>query len=656
MANNKDFVLANPIELGGPMSGSAGTVTSSTEGEYLIANAFYQNKKFPLQPDITLCVDVEFSSDGTKMYVLSSAPNDELLQYNLSTAWDITTAVYSSSDDLSVSSENTSPIGMFFKPDGLSVYIARLSTATVFQYDLTTAWDLSTASYASKSYNPTEVSTELRDVLFNSTGTKMYALSSTNDAVYQYSLSTAWDLGSTITYDTKTLDVSSFDTTPQSMLFNDDGTKFYLNGQQNDNLRQFSLSTAYDISTATDDGITLDFSSEDTSSFGARFSASGDKVYMVGYVSSNVYQYQVATAIKTLDLSTGTVFDLDPELPSTVKLSNPPESGTVASANLILTGAGDTIAPDIESLSSSVSSFLLTSQSSNPIALAMKPDGTRMWVQLTGNNDTYQYDLGTAYDVSTAVYNGVTLAPATTMRGMDWSPDGTLFVYCSGADLYWYNAVTPFDLTGITPDSADGSKGISATSAGRGFQFAKDGYRAYTFSQNTNSSGFIQWNLTTAYDLSTATEQSIVYITHSTAYDDYGSLAISQDGTMMFVMGSNATNSAMYPYVLDEPFEVSSRRLVDSLAVILSGEGGYGHGIKFGNNDKILYTVDMSTDKVHQFNCVTENVHAITYDSSIKFEGGNAPTRTFGEKDLMTFTTDDGGTTYNGFRAASNLS
>jgi hypothetical protein len=48
----------------------------------------------------------------------------------------------------------------------------------------------------------------------------------TSDDIYQYSLSTAWDL-STASYDSVSLSVSGQDANMSGMCFNSDGTKIY---------------------------------------------------------------------------------------------------------------------------------------------------------------------------------------------------------------------------------------------------------------------------------------------------------------------------------------------------------------------------------------------------------------------------------------------
>jgi sugar lactone lactonase YvrE len=69
---------------------------------------------------------------------------------------------------------------------------------TIFQYSLSTAFDLSTASYDSVSFNASSQDTVPQGLTFNNDGTKMYMVGSTNDRVYQYT--TGSSSPATITY------------------------------------------------------------------------------------------------------------------------------------------------------------------------------------------------------------------------------------------------------------------------------------------------------------------------------------------------------------------------------------------------------------------------------------------------------------------------
>ena len=128
MANNKAFKIKNGL-LAGRYLGSNGTETAGTVG-YNLAGASYDSKSFSVAGQTTLPVGLRFKSDGTKVYVLSTSASDVMYQYSLSTAWDVSTASYDSVS-LSVATQTTSPIGMYFKADGTSVYVASLSPTTV---------------------------------------------------------------------------------------------------------------------------------------------------------------------------------------------------------------------------------------------------------------------------------------------------------------------------------------------------------------------------------------------------------------------------------------------------------------------------------------------------------------------------------------------
>jgi hypothetical protein len=88
------------------------------------------------------------------------------------------------------------------------------------------AWDISTGSYASKSLSVNAQEPAARDIAFSADGTKVYVVGSSTDTIYQYTLSTAWDV-STGSYATKSLSVAAQSTTPSGLAFSSDGTKAY---------------------------------------------------------------------------------------------------------------------------------------------------------------------------------------------------------------------------------------------------------------------------------------------------------------------------------------------------------------------------------------------------------------------------------------------
>ena len=86
-------------------------------------------------------------------------------------------------------------------------------------------------------------------MLFNNNGTVLYVAGRTDDVIYKYDLTTPYDV-STGVYDAVVLDVSSESPNPYSMLFNNDGTIFYMLDYNSDAVFAYPLVTAYDLSSA----------------------------------------------------------------------------------------------------------------------------------------------------------------------------------------------------------------------------------------------------------------------------------------------------------------------------------------------------------------------------------------------------------------------
>ena len=69
----------------------------------------------------------------------------EISDYSVLEGWDISTASYV--QNFLVSAQDSAPSGLFFKPDGTKMYVLGDNGRDVNEYDLSTAWDISSASY-----------------------------------------------------------------------------------------------------------------------------------------------------------------------------------------------------------------------------------------------------------------------------------------------------------------------------------------------------------------------------------------------------------------------------------------------------------------------------------------------------------------------------
>ncbi len=248
---------------------------------------------FSVTAQETLPLGLAFKTDGTKMYVVGET-NDTVYQYSLSTAWDLSTASYDSVS-FSVAAQDTIPHDVVFKADGTKMYVVGVGADAVYQYSLSTAWDLSTASYDSVSFSVAAQENNPTDLFFKTDGTKMYVVGTTGDMVLQYSLSGAWDL-STASYSSVSFSVSAQEATPFGLAFKTDGTKMYVVGVAGDIVSQYSLSTAWDLSTASYDSVGVSVSAQEANAHDVVFKTDGTKMYVMGTTGDTVYPYSLSVA------------------------------------------------------------------------------------------------------------------------------------------------------------------------------------------------------------------------------------------------------------------------------------------------------------------------------------------------------------------------
>ena len=188
------------------------------------------------------------TSDVTVSF--SNVPTEARWSYSfvggLASFYDIENASYDSVS-LDVSGQESAATGFFFKDDGTKMYVVGISSDSVYQYSLSTAWDLSTASYDSVSFSVAGQDSLPFDLFFKDDGTKMYVLGFTTKAIYQYSLSTAWNVG-TASYDTVFLYLIGDAFSPSSLSFKSDGAQMYVLA---------GADTIYQYTTATGISLTL---------------------------------------------------------------------------------------------------------------------------------------------------------------------------------------------------------------------------------------------------------------------------------------------------------------------------------------------------------------------------------------------------------------
>jgi len=228
-----------------------------------------------------------FSFDGSKMYIVGYA-TDTVYQYTLGTPWNVGTA---GDDEASkaVGTQDISPRKVTFNSDGLKMYILGYTNNTIYQYALSEAWNIGTANYASIFKTVTEDEYP-HGLDFSSDGSKMYVLFRNTDTVHQYTLSEAWNVG-TASYDEVFKSIITEDTNPTGLTFSSDGSKMYMVGFASDYVYQYTLSEAWNVGTASYDEISKAVGTEDGIPTDVTFGPDGFKMYIIGRGTDTVYQY-----------------------------------------------------------------------------------------------------------------------------------------------------------------------------------------------------------------------------------------------------------------------------------------------------------------------------------------------------------------------------
>ncbi len=256
-------------------------------GTWDISTASYL-QGFSISTEDTNPIGVFLKPDGTKMYVIGNT-DDEVNEYNLSTAWDVTTAVFLQS--FSINAQDTAPQGLFFKPDGTKMYITGAVGDDVNEYDLSTAWDASTAVFL-QLFSVSAQDTIPTGLFFKPDGTKMYIVGNSGDDINEYNLSTAWNVSTAVFL--QLFSVNAQDASPRSVFFKDDGLKMYVIGAGSYAVNEYNLSTAWDVSTAVFLQL-FSVNAEDTFPQGLFFKPDGLKMYFVGSGAGNILEYGLGT-------------------------------------------------------------------------------------------------------------------------------------------------------------------------------------------------------------------------------------------------------------------------------------------------------------------------------------------------------------------------
>ena len=233
--------------------------------------------------------EIRFSADGTKLYNTVNF-RYRIYQFNLPTAWVLTGVTYTKFKDFQTQTGSKYIQGFDFSSGGTMLFFSTREISggssqysKIYKYNLSTAWDIGSATYDSNSagiYGNFKESIQVRN-----SGTKLYTYGSNDKFIAQYSMSTAYDV-TTIVYDNKKI-TGATGTFGDGIYMKSDGTRLY----NSFNMKQYNLSTAWDVSTATTGGT---FVYAGTGNAGIHFKSDGTRFFRALWstTSGQDYVYQ----------------------------------------------------------------------------------------------------------------------------------------------------------------------------------------------------------------------------------------------------------------------------------------------------------------------------------------------------------------------------
>jgi len=219
------------------------------------------------------------------------------------TAFDITSSQFAL--DTSINTQDVSPEGIAWNDDGSRLYEVGSNSQNIYQYTVSTPFDITSASF-STSINTQDL--DPQGIAWNDDGSRLYEVGNNSDTIYQYTVSAPFD----ITSASFSTSINTQDSIPTGIEWNDDGSRLYEVGFASDNIYQYTVSTPFDISSAS---FSTSINTQDSLSTGIAWNDDGSRLYELGLSSGRIYQYTVSTPFDITSASFSTSIntqDLDP--------------------------------------------------------------------------------------------------------------------------------------------------------------------------------------------------------------------------------------------------------------------------------------------------------------------------------------------------------
>lgn len=519
---------------------------------------------------------VTWNNDGSKLYIPDIGTAD-IHSYMVSTPYDISSASYNQS--FSTGGQDTVPTGMGWNDDGSKLYVTGTQNVNVYSYNVGTAFDISTASF-NQSYDVSGQDSDPVGIVWNDTGSVMYIAGISSNTVYSYSLGISYDISTATTK--ATLDVSGEETGMNGLAWNGDGSTFYAVGQDATAVHAYTIDLTEPITVPPGEVWDVEISSPGTTNININdvpiasvtaedMTLPGGTEVCAGAATNKlvVAGYRVDQTVSNTPILETTTAWADNYALGSLSVDETYTYGEEVAASDVAWNDDGTrlyyVGPNNDGIfqytldtpyviSTATMDILkdIRDQDNNPTGMAWNNDGTKLYVTGTQNTSVYSYTLGTAYDVSTATFNqSYSITQDSDPTGLTWNDNGTLlYIVGNSTDIVYSYVVDPaFD---ISSASANTQLDVSGQDTDvRGMEW--DGSGGTMYVAGASSDDIYSYTLGTDYDITTASL--------NTSYDVSGELTpisgLAWDNSGAGLVVADGDDNALYSYTTIDGTEIT---------------------------------------------------------------------------------------------------
>ncbi len=274
------------------MISSQAVAQDAAETIFTFTNAQYNGVSLDVSDRVDNSRGLHFKPDGTRFYH-SARGSMNIVEYHMSTPWDIGTAEFVREFDLTetvgVNHERPRPHGLFINDEnGQEMYL--VNRTEMIQYFMDEPWNIESTTHT-KTRDMRLATSRLHDMYVSPDGSYMYIDDRETWSVYQFRMDMIWDIDDLrLEY---MLDITEMDS-PRGMEWRPDGMRMFLVDQGARILRVFDVEEPWNLRTAVRNP-DLDFmvARQTPNPRGLVWSRDGTRFYVVCNTNDTIFQYDV---------------------------------------------------------------------------------------------------------------------------------------------------------------------------------------------------------------------------------------------------------------------------------------------------------------------------------------------------------------------------